>query len=112
MYTRHYSRSKSEYVAPYTSPTPAHAVRSKHGMICKGEIFPYVNEGLGIVLMGMQQPEDNIDPCLQLLIKHNVKYYITFNEINRPSKTLQEKISFERMCDLKDCEFWSIPVAD
>ena len=114
MYTRHYKRSYSEYVPKYSSPTPAHAIKDKYSTECTAEIFPYVNDTLNIVVMGMQQPEkiNFIDPCLQAMIKYNVKYYITFNQINRPKQTMAERLSFERMCDSKDCEFWSIPIAD
>jgi hypothetical protein len=62
--------------------------------------------------MGMQQPEDNIVSCLHLMVKYNVKYYITFNLINRPEKTRIEEQAFQADCKIGDCEFWSIPIPD
>ena len=56
----------------------------------------------------MAQPIRNFKMCIDLLIENNVKYYITFNEINFPVETIEEKKFFN--CD--DCKILSIPIAD
>ena len=56
----------------------------------------------------MAQPIKNFEICIELLIKNNVKYYITFNELNYPYETIQEKKFFT--CD--DCKMTSIPIRD
>ena len=68
----------------------------------------YINNRYNINIIGMAQPIKNFKKCIDLLIKNNVKYYITFNEIEFPVETIEEKKFFN--CD--DCKILSIPIAD
>lgn len=67
----------------------------------------YVNTEYKIDIIGMAQPID-VDLCMKILIRYNVRYYITFNEIENPIETLQEKQNFNCI----DCNFYSIPIKD
>ena len=68
----------------------------------------YINNRYNINIIGMAQPIRNFKTCIDLLIENNVKYYITFNEIEFPLETIEEKKFFN--CD--DCKILSIPIAD
>ena len=94
--------------------TPKHFFDEKHG--CKNvHFFEYMNESLGIIVLGMQQPEmDTIESCIHMIVQYNVKVYITFNEKmpQHYDKFLKEKAEFKKDCKIKDCEFYSIPIID
>lgn len=82
---------------------------------CVGvEFFEYINESLGIILLGMQQPKVDVESCIHMIVQYNVQVYITFNESMRhyALQFEEEKETFKRECTLGNCEFYSIPIPD
>ena len=76
----------------------------------------YVNIDLDINIIGTSQPyynsENIFDTCADLLVKENIKLYITFNQYNEALFTEKEKTSFEKACTDIGCKFESLPVPD
>lgn len=78
---------------------------------CSNTYFDYVNKKLGIAVMGMSQPRGDIDSCMKIITKYNVKYFITLNNQGGHRKTfLQETLFYHKNCPA--CYFFSIPVVD
>jgi hypothetical protein len=102
---------KNELEALKLTQTPQNLFIKKQK--CKDvKFFEYMNESLGIIVLGMQQPQQEIESCVRMIVQYNVKVYVTFNEEVYHSFFEQEQAEFLRDCKQKDCEFYSVSVQD